>query len=426
MKLEDLYNRVLNKVKKKSDFLSWAPDAKTWVSKRFANEAKAIRGFEELKKQKILASDWTTEIFFKKFLCGRTDFSWVKSSDFCTGKIDEFVGEYETDKTPKINFKVTKSGSEYEVTVKGATVKLKNKQGDKFEAGNAVASGTIEFSRNSNNEVIGGKISVSGVGQSLDDTFKKISGGSQPQPEKTESKFDFSEYECINKWNEYWGYYKLLGGWDGKTNFAYESTSHKVDGRKIKLVYYPDKTVVMRFKDNDQDVPGGKGTWACSTTGTGYTIEWEDGKRAVFGKEQGEAEIGSVAVTGDDKTQKTDKSNTQSTTDTKKEKLQSFKEVCKSKLPCPSYFDFINKNKPYKICMACPEIEEFQKNPVLKVIYFRKLKENGFPEKTDGVFGPITKSAVEEYQEMNGLKKDGIIGPQTYAALQKDKSGRGE
>lgn len=71
--------------------------------------------------------------------------------------------------------------------------------------------------------------------------------------------------------------------------------------------------------------------------------------------------------------------------------------------------------------MKCPEIGEFQNNPVFKIIYFQKLKDNGFAQKTDNIFGPITKAAVEEYQEMNGLVKDGIIGIKTLAQLEKDK-----
>ena len=37
----------------------------------------------------------------------------------------------------------------------------------------------------------------------------------------------------------------------------------------------------------------------------------------------------------------------------------------------------------------------------------------------DGIFGPITKSAVIAYQTANGLKADGIVGPLTWAALGK-------
>lgn len=37
--------------------------------------------------------------------------------------------------------------------------------------------------------------------------------------------------------------------------------------------------------------------------------------------------------------------------------------------------------------------------------------------KADGIFGPITKAAVHEYQARNGLLIDGIVGPQTWSHL---------
>ncbi|HTJ74410.1 MAG TPA: peptidoglycan-binding protein [Acidimicrobiales bacterium] len=35
----------------------------------------------------------------------------------------------------------------------------------------------------------------------------------------------------------------------------------------------------------------------------------------------------------------------------------------------------------------------------------------------DGVFGPLTETAVKEFQEGAGLAVDGIVGPNTWAAL---------
>jgi peptidoglycan hydrolase-like protein with peptidoglycan-binding domain len=35
----------------------------------------------------------------------------------------------------------------------------------------------------------------------------------------------------------------------------------------------------------------------------------------------------------------------------------------------------------------------------------------------DGIFGPVTKTAVEEFQKGSGLAVDGIVGPHTWAAL---------
>ncbi len=35
----------------------------------------------------------------------------------------------------------------------------------------------------------------------------------------------------------------------------------------------------------------------------------------------------------------------------------------------------------------------------------------------DGIFGPVTKTAVEQFQGPAGLAVDGVVGPNTWAAL---------
>lgn len=43
----------------------------------------------------------------------------------------------------------------------------------------------------------------------------------------------------------------------------------------------------------------------------------------------------------------------------------------------------------------------------------RTLSDN----QIDGIFGPVTKTAVEEFQSEDGLAVDGIVGPATWSAL---------
>lgn len=56
------------------------------------------------------------------------------------------------------------------------------------------------------------------------------------------------------------------------------------------------------------------------------------------------------------------------------------------------------------------------------------LTDAGFPpqdHQIDGLFGPLTKEAVRDFQGSNGLTVDGIIGPQTWAALEGGGGGGG-
>ncbi|MCA0986850.1 NlpC/P60 family protein [Alkalihalobacillus algicola] len=47
-----------------------------------------------------------------------------------------------------------------------------------------------------------------------------------------------------------------------------------------------------------------------------------------------------------------------------------------------------------------------------------QLKNKGFYNySVDGVFGPVTRNAVMDFQSSNGLTVDGIAGPQTFGAL---------
>ena len=45
------------------------------------------------------------------------------------------------------------------------------------------------------------------------------------------------------------------------------------------------------------------------------------------------------------------------------------------------------------------------------------LCDAGYSLEIDGEFGPLTETALREYQKKNGLEVDGVAGPATYAKL---------
>lgn len=54
-----------------------------------------------------------------------------------------------------------------------------------------------------------------------------------------------------------------------------------------------------------------------------------------------------------------------------------------------------------------------------EVRYLQELLTNeGYPLATDGVFGPATETAVEQFQQANGLEADGVVGARTWEALE--------
>lgn len=52
----------------------------------------------------------------------------------------------------------------------------------------------------------------------------------------------------------------------------------------------------------------------------------------------------------------------------------------------------------------------------------KRLRDNGWELKCDGIFGPITEDTLTDFQAANDLKPDGICGARTWAALLIDKS----
>ena len=56
-----------------------------------------------------------------------------------------------------------------------------------------------------------------------------------------------------------------------------------------------------------------------------------------------------------------------------------------------------------------------QGHPVPALQYL--LRDRGHHVTVDGIFGPMTEAAVEQFQIADQLRVDGIVGPQTWGAL---------
>jgi peptidoglycan hydrolase-like protein with peptidoglycan-binding domain len=68
--------------------------------------------------------------------------------------------------------------------------------------------------------------------------------------------------------------------------------------------------------------------------------------------------------------------------------------------------------------MATPAtISEGATGPTVRWLQYLLVRRTLSDSQIDGIFGPVTKSAVEEFQHDDHLAVDGIVGPATWAAL---------
>jgi peptidoglycan hydrolase-like protein with peptidoglycan-binding domain len=71
--------------------------------------------------------------------------------------------------------------------------------------------------------------------------------------------------------------------------------------------------------------------------------------------------------------------------------------------------------------MAQPTIQEGSEGPTVRWAQYLLVRRTLSYPQIDGVFGPVTKNAVEEFQQSGGLAVDGIVGPATWGALGGDQ-----
>lgn len=67
--------------------------------------------------------------------------------------------------------------------------------------------------------------------------------------------------------------------------------------------------------------------------------------------------------------------------------------------------------------MAQPTISQGAQGPAVRWAQYLLVRRTLSYQQIDGVFGPVTKTAVEEFQQSEGLAVDGIVGPQTWNVL---------
>jgi peptidoglycan hydrolase-like protein with peptidoglycan-binding domain len=64
-----------------------------------------------------------------------------------------------------------------------------------------------------------------------------------------------------------------------------------------------------------------------------------------------------------------------------------------------------------------PTIQEGATGSTVKWLQYLLVRRTLSYNQIDGIFGPVTKAAVEQFQQYEGLIIDGIVGPATWAAL---------
>jgi peptidoglycan hydrolase-like protein with peptidoglycan-binding domain len=68
------------------------------------------------------------------------------------------------------------------------------------------------------------------------------------------------------------------------------------------------------------------------------------------------------------------------------------------------------------MALTWPLEQEGSKGEDVKTVQYL-VTVQGHPTGADGLFGPLTKAAVEAFQSSRGLGVDGIVGPQTWPQL---------
>ena len=69
-----------------------------------------------------------------------------------------------------------------------------------------------------------------------------------------------------------------------------------------------------------------------------------------------------------------------------------------------------------------PTISEGATGPTVRWAQYLLVRRTLSHNQIDGIFGPVTKAAVEQFQRDSHLTVDGVVGPATWAALGGDRA----
>lgn len=72
--------------------------------------------------------------------------------------------------------------------------------------------------------------------------------------------------------------------------------------------------------------------------------------------------------------------------------------------------------------MTQPTISEGATGPTVRWLQYLLVRRTLSDKDIDGIFGPVTKSGVEQFQTDDHLAVDGIVGPATWSALGGDRA----
>jgi peptidoglycan hydrolase-like protein with peptidoglycan-binding domain len=64
-----------------------------------------------------------------------------------------------------------------------------------------------------------------------------------------------------------------------------------------------------------------------------------------------------------------------------------------------------------------PTISQGASGPTVRWAQYLLVRRTLSDDQIDGIFGPVTKAAVEQFQGDSHLTVDGVVGPATWAAL---------